>query len=62
MTETKKLIQIAQQIADERPNFFDIKGAGKGDRDTNSFMSELRSRAEVLCGRDFSEKRVLPSQ
>lgn len=58
MTKTEKLIQIAQQIADERPSFFDIKGAGKGDRDTNSFMSELRSRAAVLFGRDFSEKRI----
>jgi len=58
MTKTEELFHIAQQIADERPNFFEKKGAGKGDRDTNSFMAELRSRAEQLFGRDFSEKRI----
>ena len=58
MTKTEELLHIAQQIADERPNFFEKKGAGKGDRDTNSFMAELRFRAEKLFRRDFSERRI----
>ena len=58
MTKTKELLHIAQQIADERPSFFDIKGAGKGDKDTNSFMAELRSPAKSSFGKDFSEKRI----
>jgi hypothetical protein len=58
MTKTEELLHIAQQIADERSSFFEKKGAGKGDRDTNSFMKELRCRAKRLFGRDFSEKRI----
>lgn len=58
MTKTEELLHVAQQIADERPNFFEKKGAGKGDRDTNSFMVELRLRAKQVFGTDFSEKRI----
>jgi hypothetical protein len=58
MTKVEKIIGAAQDIADERPNFFMKKGAGEGDKDTNSFMTELRSRAKQKCGVDFSEKQI----
>ena len=58
MTKAEKIISLAQDIADERANFFEKKGAGKGDRDTNSFMAELRSRAKHTFGGDFSEKQI----
>lgn len=35
MTKAEKMLSLAQAIADERPNFFEKKGAGKGDKDTN---------------------------
>lgn len=58
MTKVEKILSLAQAIADERPNFFEKKGAGKGDKDTNAFMAELRLHAqEELCG-DFSEKQI----
>jgi hypothetical protein len=58
MTKVEKIISAAQDIADERPKFFIKKGAGEGDKDTNSFMIELRSRAKQKCGVDFSEKQI----
>jgi len=58
VTKAKIILRKAQGIADERPNFFEKKGAGKGDRDTNSFMAELRSRAKQAFGADFSEKQI----
>ena len=58
MTKSEKILSIGQDIADERPSFFEKKGPGKGDRDTNSFMAELRSRAKQAFGGDFSEKQI----
>jgi len=58
MTKAEKILALAQTIADERPNFFEKKGAGKGDKDTNSFMAELRLRAQQALGEDFSEKQI----
>jgi hypothetical protein len=58
MTKTNELLNIAQQIADKRSGFFEKKGAGEGDKDTNSFMKELRLRAKSSFGSDFSEKRI----
>ncbi len=58
MGKSEQLIRLAQQIADQRPRFFERKGAGKGDKDTNSFMGELRARARQAFGRDFSEQII----
>ena len=58
MEKTKKILRLAQEIADERQNFFEKKGAGKGDKDTNSFMAELRKRSVEILGEDLSEKRI----
>jgi len=58
MGKSEHLIRLAQQIADQRPRFFQRKGAGKGDKDTNSFMGELRARARQAFGRDSSEQII----
>jgi len=58
MTKAEKILSLAQAIADKRPNFFEKKGAGKGDKDTNSFMAELRLRTQQALGGDFSEKQI----
>ena len=58
MGKAEQLISLAQQIADERPRFFDTKGPGKGDRAANSFMAELRKRAQEAFGEDFSEQKI----
>jgi hypothetical protein len=58
MTKTEKILDIAQDIADGRPAFFEKKGAGAGDKDTNSFMAELRLRAEQALNGNFSEKKI----
>jgi len=58
MRKAETIIQLAQRIADERSNFFKVKGAGAGDRDTNSFMRELRTRARNTFGIDLSERRI----
>ena len=56
--KTEQLISLAQQIADERPRFFDTKGPGEGDKAATSFMAELRARARKAFGRDFSEQII----
>jgi len=53
-----QLADLAQSLVDEWPNFFQKKGAGAGDRDTNAFMKELRARAKVALGRDFGEGQI----
>jgi hypothetical protein len=56
--QTKRLMRIAQQIADQWPGFFERKGAGRGDKDTNAFMAELGQRAQEVLGGDFAEKKL----
>jgi hypothetical protein len=58
MAKYERLITLAQSVVDEWPNFFAIKGAGAGDRDTNAYMKELRRRSIELFGQDYSEKRI----
>jgi hypothetical protein len=58
MARYEQLISLAQLLVDEWPNFFAIKGAGAGDRDTNAYMKELRTRAVRLFGRDHAERRI----
>lgn len=52
------LAQLAQELANEHTEFFRIKGPGKGDRDTDAFMKELRARAKQEFGEDYSERRI----
>lgn len=56
--KSEQFISIAQQVADQRPGFFETKGPGKGDKDTNSFMAELRHQAQRAFGKDFSEQMI----
>lgn len=58
MSRIQDLTQLAQQLADERPTLFDVKGPGTGDRDTAAFMNELRARARSAFGEDHSEQRI----
>jgi hypothetical protein len=53
-----RLLSLAENLAAERPTFFDIKGPSIGDKDTASFMQELRRRATSLFGQDFAERKV----
>jgi hypothetical protein len=53
-----QLKSLAQALADQWQHFFGKKGPGDGDRDTNAFMKELRSRAKETFGDDFSERPI----
>lgn len=57
-TKVEVLREIIQQVADERPDFFKIKGEGAGNLDTNNFIAEVRQRAKGVFGEDFSERRI----
>lgn len=56
--KAERLYLLAQGIAVGTPHFFDVKGAGDGDRATNLFMSHLRKLAKKTFGKDYSEKQV----
>jgi hypothetical protein len=58
MGQVEKVIELAQHLAEETPGFFEVKGAGVGDRATNAFMVELRKRAAATLGEDFAERRI----
>ena len=58
MSRVDQLAVIAQSLVEEWPSFFEKKGAGVGDKDTNTFMKELRSRAALAFGNDFAEGRI----
>lgn len=52
------LLELAQSLADEWGQFFEKKGPGAGDLDTNAFMKELRVRACNAFGQNYSEQRI----
>jgi hypothetical protein len=56
MEKTEKIISLTRKIAAERPNFFDKKGPGLGDKDTSSFMAELHKQAEKHFGQEFVDR------
>lgn len=53
MLYLNKLIDLAQQIANERSTFFTTKGPGLGDKDTSAFMFTLHERAKDIFGNEF---------
>lgn len=55
---SESLVQLAKELANERTEFFKIKGPGKGDRDTGAFMKELRARAKSTFGANYSEQCI----
>jgi hypothetical protein len=50
MSIAETICQMAQQMADFRPGFFDKKGPGRGDRDTLEYMRDLRAAVETATG------------
>ena len=58
MSITEQILSLARQLASETLEFHAVKGPGVGDRASNTFMKELRSRALCALGRDYSEKQI----
>jgi hypothetical protein len=58
MSKAQQLLHLAEKLAHEDATFFQIAGPGAGDRRTNAYVAELRSRATAHFGRDFSEARI----
>src|SRR5258708_2625052 len=57
-TKVDTLRKIVQAVADERARFFEIKGQGAGNYETNEFIARVRDRATGAFGQDFSEQRI----
>lgn len=59
MGRPDELFELARKIAHETPTFFDKgKGPGKGNKDTNDFMKELKRRAKDKFGCDLAEQPI----
>ena len=58
MNKAEQIFRLAQELCDERQDFFDIKGPSVGDHDTASFMKELRARAMLALNTDYAEKKI----
>ncbi len=58
MDMTTTVLRLAQEAASSRPAFFEKKGPGVGDRDTNEYMADLRSAVQKATGVDCSEQRI----
>ena len=53
------ILAAAQDVANRRSAFFQKKGPGDGDRDTNDFMTEVRAEVQRRTGRrDLAERRI----
>lgn len=57
-TLAERLLDLAQALVVEQPDFFQVKGPGPGDHATNAFMRDLRSRASREFGVDHAEQRI----
>jgi hypothetical protein len=55
---TAKICVLAQKLASQIPEFFEIKGQGAGDHATNEYMKLLNEAASGLLGKDLSNKKV----
>jgi hypothetical protein len=58
VTRAARLLELAQEVANERPTLFESKGPGVGDKDTNGFVSQLRRRALEAFGADHAEQTI----
>ncbi len=58
MSKIRQLLEMAETLAREDQGFFHIAGPGAGDKRTNAYIKELRSRAASSFGQDFSEARI----
>ncbi len=58
MNRPEMLLHLVEKLAAETNRFLDVKGPGRGNKATNSFILELRKRAEDVFGDDFSEQQI----
>jgi hypothetical protein len=58
VSKVEKVLQLAQQIADQSVGFFELAGPGAGNRLTHAFMRGLRRRETYLAEHDFSEQKI----
>ena len=58
ITHAQRLYQLANELALITPRLLENKGAGPGNRVTNDFIAELRSRAIEEFGCDHSEMNI----
>ena len=56
MNLANRLLEIAQELVADTPDFFRVKGPGAGDRATNAFMDSLRDLASQEFGSDYAEQ------
>ena len=53
-----RLVELAQQIAKQTPDFQLVRGPGEDDHVTTAFMTALRDSARSAFGADHSERRL----
>jgi hypothetical protein len=58
MERADRLLELAQELANERPTLFLSKGPGAGDRDTKEFIHEIRRRAVQTFAMDYGEQTI----
>ncbi len=58
MNKFEIIIETAIKIASETENFQEIKGAGKGNYATNSYMAILRKKITEIFKTDYSERKI----
>jgi hypothetical protein len=56
--QAERLLKIAQRLTEDRPDFFDVKGPGAGDKATEAFMRHLCDAARDEFGEDFAEQEI----
>lgn len=58
MNKIDKLFKLANELAIKTDGFFDIKGPGKGNLATNSYIKRLGELALDNFGINYSEKKI----
>jgi len=58
MNQANKLLEIAQKVVADTPDFFLTKGPGLGDRATIAFMGNLHDLASQEFGSDYAEQSI----
>ena len=56
--KSKRLLELANEIALATRGFFEKKGPGHGNLATNLFINQLGARATEEFGHDYSERRL----
>jgi len=58
MTKTQTILRLAQEVADRLPGMFSKKGAGKGNKFTNHYMTLLNRRVTEILGSEYVEQCI----